>query len=314
MSVDVVNEFKKIKTGDVVFFLNRRGSAGYVGCRDCGNVEKCPNCKLSLTYHQDKNILSCHYCRFSEPMPAVCKSCKGVNVATHGAGTQLAEGLIKRIIAITLDTRPVIRMDGDENDLSKLKTDEDKIIICTQMAWPYLNWGKIKLFVFLDADAPLFIPEYKVVENFWQQIRDVQYRMSAGSGFFIQTGHPEHLVFTSLYDPDLFYAEQLAERRILGYPPYKYMLKLLTGNPKSDIVEKEAEAVKTGLVALTKGNSGIKILGPLETSPYYHNGQYWQVILAKISYENYKQSTKLLTSHVPDTWKIDPNPNSLLSE
>ena len=312
MSVDVLNEFKKNKTGDVVFFLNRRGTASYVGCADCGNILKCPHCKLSLTYHQDKNILSCHYCKFSEPMPSVCKNCRGVNVAAHGAGTQLAEELIKKITAKTGDSRPVIRIDSDENELAKLKTEEDKIIICTQLAWPYLVWNKIKLFVFLDADAPLFIPEYKIIENLWQQIRDVQYKLPSESGFFIQTGYPEHLVFKSLYDPDLFYSEQLAERRALGYPPFKYMLKLLAGNQKADIIEKEAEKIKTDLFHLTKGISGIKILGPLETSPYYYNGQYWQVILAKIGYENYKQNTKLLLSHVPENWKVDPNPNSLL--
>ena len=324
ISIDVLNEFKKNKTGDVVFFLNRRGTASYVGCADCGNVLKCQHCKLSLTYHQDKNILSCHYChrrggvpphggdKFSEPMPTVCKSCDGVNVATYGAGTQLAEELIKKITAKINDPRPVIRVDSDKNELAKLKTEEDKIIICTQLAWPHLLLNKIKLFVFLDADAPLFIPEYKIIENLWQQLRDVQYKLLPESAFLVQTGYPEHLVFKSLYDPDLFYSEQLAERRALGYPPFKYMLKLLAGNQKSVIIEKEAEKVKTDLLHLTKGISGIKILGPLETSPYYYGGQHWQVILAKISYENYKQNTKLLLSHVPENWKIDPNPNSLL--
>lgn len=313
VSVDVLNEFKKNKTGDVVFFLNRRGSAGYVGCRDCGNVLKCPHCKLSLTYHQNKNILSCHYCEFSEPMPVVCKNCNGVNVATHGAGTQLAEELIKKITVATNDPRPIIRIDSDENELAKLNPDKDQIIICTQLAWPYLAWKKIKLFVFLDADAPLFIPEYKIIENLWQQIRDVQYKLTEGSAFLIQTGYPEHLVFKSLYDPDLFYSEQLAERRVLGYPPYKFMLKLFAGNPKSAIIEGEAEKIKNNLLGLTKGLPGVKILGPLETSPYYHGGQYWQVILAKIGYENYKQNTKLIVANLPDNWKIDPNPNSLLS-
>lgn len=343
VSTDVLNELKKIKTGDVVFFLNRRGTAGYVGCRDCGNVLKCPNCKFSLTYHQNKNILNCHYCKFSEPMPVACKNCQGVNVATHGSGTQLAEELIKKITDKIADARPVIRIDGDESkELAKLSIEEakprteppsgsgtgGKIIICTQLAWPYLNWNKIKLFVFLDADTLLFIPEYKIIENLWQQIRDAQYKLPLESRFLIQTGHPEHLVFTSLYDPDLFYSEQLAERRILGYPPFKYMLKLLTGNQKSAILEKEAAKVLADLsgltpysslpkgdcTGLTKGNSGVKLLGPLETSPYYRNGQYWQVILAKIGYENYKQNTKLLLSKVPESWKIDPNPNTLLSE
>ena len=314
VSTDVLEELKRIKTGDIVFFLNRRGTASYVSCRDCGNVLKCPHCKLSLTYHQNKKILVCHYCKFSEPMPSVCKSCNGINIGTRGAGTQLAEELIKKITDKISDIRPVIRLDGDENDLTKLQNERSKIIICTQLAWPYLNWDKIKLFVFLDADAPLFIPEYKVIENLWQQLRDVQYKLPSGSNFLVQTEHPEHQVFKSLYSPDLFYSEQLAERRVLGYPPFKYMLKLLTSNPKSAILEKEAAKVHADLLNLTKDLPRVKILGPLETSPYYHGGQYWQVILAKIGYENYKQNTKLLVTNVPENWKIDPNPNSLLSE
>lgn len=312
MSTDALEELKKTKTGDVVFFLNRRGSASYVGCRDCGNVLQCPNCKLSLTYHQNKNTLNCHYCKFFEPMPTMCKVCNGVNVATHGAGTQLAEELIKKVAEKIADSRPIIRVDGDDNQLQKIKTKEDKIIICTQLAWAHLPWEKIRLFVFLDADTSLFIPEYKTIENLWQQLRDVQYKISPECGFFVQTQHPEHLVFKSLYEPQVFYSEQLAERRVLGYPPYKYMLKLLTGNQKSAIVENEAREMQTRLANLTKDDPEIKILGPLETSPYYHNGQYWQVILVKISYKNYKQTTKLLLAQVPENWKIDPNPNSLI--
>ncbi len=313
VSVDVLNELKKTKTGDVVFFLNRRGTAGYVGCQDCDNVLKCPSCKLSLTYHQNTNTLNCHFCKYSEPMPTICKKCQGVNVTTYGSGTQLAEELVKKITEKINDPRQIIRVDSDESSLDKLDTKEDKIIIATQLAWPYLKWDKIKLLVFLDADGALFIPEYKIIENLWQQLRDAQYKLSAGAGFFIQTSYPEHLVFKSLYSPNLFYSEQLAERRVLGYPPFKFMLKLMTGNQKAGILEKEAQKTKTDLLNLTKGNSGIKILGPLETSPYYHNGQYWQVILAKISYEHYKQSAKLLLKHVPEDWKVDPNPSSLIS-
>jgi len=90
------------------------------------------------------------------------------------------------------------------------------------------------------------------------------------------------------------------------------MLKLLLGDLKPNVVEAEAVKIHAKLSALTKAVSGVKILGPLETAPYYHNGQYWQVILAKIGYENYKQNTKLILANVPENWKIDPNPNSLL--
>ena len=312
MSIDLLKEFRDIKDGDVFFFLNRRGTAGYVGCRDCGNVLKCPVCQRSLTYHQDSQLLSCHYCQHSEPMPQVCQKCHGVNVAMYGAGTQLAEELIKKILPPD-DKRVIIRIDSDENDLTKLDTERAKIIIGTQLAWPRINWQKIKLFAFLDADAPLFIPEYKIIENLWQQLRDAQFNLPDTAKFIIQTGHPDHLVFQSLFNPENFYAQQLAERQALGYPPFKFLLKLFHGQANPDATKKEAEKLAQNLSALTKNSQNIIISGPLETSPHQRAGQYWQVILAKIKYATYKQSVKFLLAHTPENWKADPNPNSILS-
>ena len=245
-------------------------------------------------------------------MPLICKNCQGPNVFTCGAGTQLAEDLIKKIAKKLDDRRPIIRIDSDQNDLLELKKDQDKIIVCTNLAWSKLEWHKIKLFVFLDPDAALFIPEYKIMENLWQNLRHAQYQISSGSAILIQTRYPEHLVFKSLYRPDNFYAEQLAERRIFGYPPFKYLLKPLTSSQKSAIVERDAAETHSKLTSLTKGLLGVKILDPLQTIPYFLHGQYYQVILAKINYENYKQTTKLLSKNLPENWKTDPNPNSLL--
>lgn len=311
MSADLVNEFKQVKSGDIFFFLNRRGSASYVGCRDCGNVNKCPNCHFALNYHQDTNVLKCHYCGYTEPMVTTCKVCHGVNMAILGVGTQLAETNIRRLLGSN-NTRTVIRIDSDENDLEKLKIPGDKIIIGTQMAWPHIDWSRIKLLVFLDADTSLFIPEYKIAENLWQMLRDAQYNLPNDAKFIIQTNHPDHLVFRSLFKPEIFYQEQMKERKVLGYPPYKFLLKLFLGSPKMDIAEKEASRISAKLLGLTKGKNDIIILGPLEMAPYFYNGQYWQVILAKINYETYKQSTKLLLSNLPNNWKADPNPNSIL--
>jgi primosomal protein N' (replication factor Y) len=282
-----------------------------VGCRDCGNVLKCPNCQLALTYHQDTNQLSCHYCHHRETMPLECAKCHGTNVNMYGAGTQLAEDLIKKITA-PHDQRQIIRIDSDENDLKKLEKEGDKIIIGTQLAWAHINWSKIKLLAFLDADSSLFIPEYKIVENLWQQIRDAQFNLPLDASLVAQTSHPEHLVFSSLFDPDSFYTQQLAERRVLGYPPFKFLVKMMSGHSQEQVVITETQQVIKQLADLTKNSSEITILGPWETSPYRYNGQYWQVLLAKITYENYKKNTKLLLSKTPDNWKVDPNPNSIL--
>ena len=311
ISLGLLQEFQNIKDGDIFFFLNRRGTAGYVGCRDCGNVLKCPSCHRTLTYHQNSSLLVCHYCKHTEPMPTVCKNCNGVNVAMYGAGTQLAEELIKKIMRPD-DRRAVIRIDSDENDLAKLNTSESKIIIGTQLAWPRINWQKIKLLAFLDADAPLFIPEYKIIENLWRQLRDAQFNLPPTAKFFIQTEHPEHLVFQSLFNPKNFYDQQLAERQALGYPPFKFLLKLFHGESSPDAAKKEAVKLASQLSALTKNNPDIIITGPLETSPARHAGQYWQVILAKIKYATYKQSIRFLLAQMPENWKADPNPNSIL--
>lgn len=312
LSYDLLEEYKKIKSGDVFFFINRRGSLSYVGCHDCGNVLKCPTCKLSLTFHQGTNTLACHYCNYSEIMPLQCKKCQGTNVNMYGAGTQLAEDLVKKITD-KADRRAIIRIDGDEIDLKKLDQPGDKIIIGTQLAWTRLDWSKIKLFAFLDADSSLFIPEYKISENLWQQLRDAQFNLANDCELVIQTSHPEHLVFSSLFEPETFYSQQLEERRMLGYPPFKFLVKIVGGNIKEDVLHAETRKICAQLAELTKNNPDITIMGPWDASPLRHNGQYWQVILAKIKYDNYKKNTKLLVSKLPDSWKIDPNPNSILS-
>lgn len=311
ISTRLVEEFKNIKSGDIFFYLNRRGSSSYVGCRDCGNVYKCPNCHITLNYHQDQNLLKCHYCGHSEPMRSSCPNCHGVNVTMFGVGTQQAETAIRRMLGAS-NGRKVVRIDSDVNDLENLNTPEDKIIVGTQLAWSYLDWSKIKLFAFLDADTSLFIPEYKVVENLFQLLRDAQYNLQDGAKLIIQTNHPDHLVFNSLFKPENFYAEQLKERQLLGYPPFKFLLKLFYGNHKQELAEREGQRMANLLTALTKSQKDIKIAGPLQTSPYYYGGQYWQVILAKIGYQSYKQNTKLLLSKLPPNWKVDPNPNSIL--
>ena len=310
LSNALVDEFKTI-SGDVFFFLNRRGSSSYVGCRDCGNVIKCPKCNRSMNFHEDANRVVCHFDKYFEPMIESCKKCNGINMAMFGAGTQLVETTIHRLLG-SANKKLIIRIDSDQNDIEKLNTTEDKIIIGTQLAWPRLDWKKIKLMAFVDADSSLFIPEYKIAENLWWQVRDAQYNLQNGAKIIIQTANPDHIIFKSLFNPESFYNEQLNERRALGYPPFKFIVKLLYGNSSREMAERESEKLAADLTALTKIHQDITISGPLQTAPYFYGGQFWQVILAKIKYESYKQSTKLLLTKVPKTWKVDPNPNSIL--
>jgi primosomal protein N' (replication factor Y) len=315
MSEELTDALKQTN-GNAFIFLNRLGSSSYVGCRDCGNVLKCPNCDISLTFYQDSNSIVCHYCKYSRPMITSCRQCKGVNMVMYGVGTQLAENEIKKIFG---KQKNVIRVDSDVKNsfitsppLAETISTSSIIIIGTKLAWPLVDWSKLKLMVFLDADTSLFIPEYKVSEYLWYLLRDAQFRLNEQGRILVQTNHPEHIVFQSLANPNNFYQAELKERRLVEYPPFRFLLKLSYSHFKREIAEKEAHQIYNLLTAITKNNLNIKLAGPLETTPYFYGGRYSLVILAKIKYDNYKKNTKLLLSKLPDNWKVDPNPNNIL--
>ncbi|MFA5174861.1 MAG: primosomal protein N' [Patescibacteria group bacterium] len=312
VGLSLVEEILKIKNGDVFIYLNRRGAASYVGCRDCGTVLRCQNCQRPLTFHEDKNSLECHFCGNKRQMITRCENCRGVNMAMFGVGTQMAEKEMRKITA-GKNERKVVRVDYDSYDITKLNGDENKIIVGTQMAWPHLNWQRIKLLVFLDADTPLFVPEYRITEDLWQILRSAQYNLPEDAKIVAQTSHPEHYIFESLSNPKNFYLQELTQRKMFAYPPYKFLWRACFGHPSQEIAEKESTRVYSSLLPLTKNDFDIKISSPLRMYPYFHDGRYWQVILAKINYKNYKQAAKLLASRLPPDWKTDPNPNTLLT-
>lgn len=316
ISDELAEQIKRCETGDIFFFLNRRGSANYVGCRDCGNVLRCRSCHNLLTFHQDKNSLNCHYCQTAQPLAKNCDNCQGVNMIMRGVGTQLAESEIRKLLG-GQNTKLIMRIDSDleinESLLDQLQSNQDKIIIGTQLVWPQLAWSRIKLLVFLDADTSLFVPEYKVNETLWYWLRAASYRLKPDVKFLLQTSHPDHPTFTCLSQPIKFYEQELSERRLFGYPPYKFLLKLFFGQQNQIEAEKEAIQIMTSLKKLTKTKPSIKLTGPFEAVPYFYQGRYWRILLAKINYSSYKRDAKFLLAKLPAGWKVDPNPNNILS-
>jgi len=301
----------KIQTKDIFLFLNQRGSTTYVACRDCGEVERCPTCQYPLTYHHQGQTLRCHYCHYQRTLSASCPKCRGTNIVMRGAGTQKLEAEVKKII--NSEKIKVVRIDSDQPETADLDLPLPKIIIGTELAWSKINWKKLEWAAFIDADTSLFIPEYKISDELWQAIHDARYKLPPESKLIIQTAHPEHPVFQSLIKPEKFYEVELAQRQALGYPPFNFLLKIFCGFAAAATATNEAKKMRDLLVRLTKNNPDIKISPPLEMSPFYHKNRYWQTILIKINYRNYKQPTKLIVSLLPAPWKADPNPNTILS-
>jgi len=310
ISEDLLAEMKRFKDGDVFLFINRRGAANHVFCRDCGFIYKCQTCRLPLTYYDREKKLRCHFCKTNEAGPTVCRGCGGVNLAFAGPGTA---GVIDELNRLDLNNQYDIQRLDSESGQPTAETKKQKIIVGTEFAWARLDWKKIKIAAFLDADLPLFAPEYKAAENLWQALRSASYLTPDGTKIFVQTSDLEHSVYRGLSRPEIFYQEQWRERKTFGYPPFRYMLKLFAGFPSPAMATAEAEKTRARVLALTAGLKDVKIGNPLEARPQLFRQLYWRIILIKIGLENYKKNIKQILGGLPENWKADPNPNDLLT-
>ena len=296
--------------GDVFIFCNRKGTSAYAACRDCGKPVICSNCRRNLTYHEKERKFICHICKNTEQLKERCGSCGGTNLLFLGLGTDGLEKELKKIFPE--EKRRIIRIDK-EADLAVSRTkDEAIIMIGTQFAWPQVEWERLGAMIFFDPDTSLFSPEYLSSEELFQLIKDACFRLPEDAKLILQTRNPEHTVFRGLSDPDNFYAEQLAERKLFGYPPYKYLLKLFYPAPSPTTGKQAAAAFYRSLEQLTKKAPDIKITGPFELFPAFSKGMYWQAIIVKIGFENYKKRIKEIMSVTPEGWKSDPGPIHLL--
>ncbi|PIT88770.1 MAG: primosomal protein N' [Candidatus Magasanikbacteria bacterium CG10_big_fil_rev_8_21_14_0_10_36_32] len=309
---DLLNDIKNTIDGDIFLFINRRGDAGFVFCRDCGFVFKCVQCQRPLTYYKNEETIRCHYCRTTQKMPERCDKCDNVTLVHMGTGTAGIETALKK--NIDLKKFKIMRIDSASETPNELYNNkQQKIIVGTEYAWGRIDWSQIKLMAILDADMSLIVPEYKAPEYLWQGLRTAEYRLPADSKIYIQTNYPEHPVFQALYQPEKFYQEQLKERRLFKYPPYNFLLKIFYGNTSETAAATAGQKVLSLLQHLTKDQNQIKISCSLESTPRFFRRQYWRIILIKIGYEQYKKNVKLIIKNLPDDWKVDPNPNSLLS-
>jgi primosomal protein N' (replication factor Y) len=298
------------KNESVYVFLNSRGSFKQVACADCSYVFACEICKLSLSYHQISKKLFCHHCQKDYVLPAVCPSCTGAEFKMFGIGTQNLEADIKRIIPSNYQ---LLRIDKDMDLANSLKPDQPFVVIGTQFAWEKISWEKIKLMIWVNADAAFYIPEYKTTENLWYQLRDSSYRLLPGSKLVIQTSRPQHYVFQSLQFPIDFYKKELGFRIKYDYPPYVFLVKISIADISNQKSSLEADKTFNILSKLTKNDPSIKINSPINASPQFYKNKYWRVIVVKISPIKGWDSIMNITRSIPSNCKVDLNPENLLT-
>ena len=261
------------KKEQIMLFLNRRGYAGFVSCRACGYVVKCPHCDVSLSAHRGGKLV-CHYCGHEEPQVSRCPSCGSPYIGGFKAGTQQIEELVMRqfpgarVLRMDMDTTRT--KDGHEKILEAFASEEADILIGTQMIVKGHDFPNVTLVGILAADMSLYSNDYRAGERTFQLLTQAAGRAGRGKGggeVVIQTYSPEHysIEMAALQDYEGFYEAEMAYRRLMGYPPVEQLLAVLMTGEQEELLETAAKYLKEFALRIDR-NRRLKIIGP--ASPY----------------------------------------------
>jgi primosomal protein N' (replication factor Y) len=309
-----------LKRGEqAILFLNRRGTATYVFCRDCGHVLKCPRCDTPLTYHVSSGEkLLCHRCGYQRQMPKRCPECNGVNIRAYGLGSEKVEAEVQSLFpnARTLrwDWETTRQKESHEIILSHFAAGRADVLIGTQMLAKGLDLPRVTLVGIVLADVGLFLPDPFAGERVFQLLTQVAGRAgrsSLGGRVVLQTFAPEHYVIqaAALHDVKGFYEHELDQRKRLGYPPFSRLVRLEYRN--GDPVKAEAEARKLAAKLQRQMDAEksklLPMIGPVPCFFSKLGGDYrWQIILRG------SDPASFLRGRLPDHWRVEVEPVSLL--
>ena len=279
---------KSLTLGEqVILFQNRRGYSPLLECLTCGHVPQCQQCDVSLTYHQHKNQLRCHYCGYSIAKPTNCHACSSVNLTTKGFGT---EQIQQELVAL-FPSHKIGRMDQDttrgkfgfEKIIDSFKNREIDILVGTQMLGKGLDFDNVTLVGIMNADNLLYHPDFRAYERSFQMMAQVSGRSGRSEKqgkVIIQTFTPLHNTIQQVTrnDYESMFKEQLLEREIYKYPPYYKLIKLT-------LKHRDYEKLKEGsmwLYQVMQQSLPMPVLGPEEPAISRIRNEYIRTIMVKI--------------------------------
>lgn len=276
------------KHEQIMLFLNKRGVVGFISCRSCGKVMKCPHCDVSLTEHADGRLM-CHYCGYTTPKITVCPSCGSRYVSGFRAGTEGVEAQVKktfpqaRVLRMDMDTTR--GKDGHEKILSEFANGNADILIGTQMIVKGHDFPNVTLMGVLAADMSLYSSDYRASERTFQLLTQAAGRAGRAEksgNVVIQTYTPEHFSIVSAANQDYnaFYEQEIAYRKLCGYPPVDNLMKIMLSSPDEILLTKSAAWVK----AFVDNNcmvEGLMCIGPADAPIYKIKDVYSKIIYVK---------------------------------
>ena len=260
------------KKQQTILFINRRGYAGFIACRSCGHVAKCPHCDVSMTSHRGGKLV-CHYCGYEEKEYTVCPECGSKHIGGFRAGTQQIEELVKqefpqaRVLRMDMDTTK--EKDGHEKILETFANEEADILIGTQMIVKGHDFPNVTLVGILAADLSLYADDYRAGERTFQLLTQAAGRAGRGrekGEVVIQTYSPDHYAIQTAANQDYgaFYEEEIAYRELMGYPPAEELMAVLVAGEDEQLLETACSYLKNYAERVNRNQASI--VGP--ASPY----------------------------------------------
>lgn len=300
----------------VILFQNRRGYSPIMECLTCGNVPQCQQCDVSLTYHQHKNQLRCHYCGYAMAKPTQCHSCSSIDLATKGFGTEQIEQELQTIFP----NAKIGRMDQDttrgkygfEKIIDSFKNQEIEILVGTQMLAKGLDFNNVSLVGIMNADTMLYHPDFRAFERSFQMMTQVAGRSGRSEKrgkVVIQTYNPNHNTIQQVVHNDYvgMYKEQLYDRQIYKYPPYFKIIKLT-------LKQRDFDKLKEGamwLYQVMSQNLNMPVLGPEEPPISRIRNEYIRTILIKIPQNVPIANTKKTIQKILNSFEAVPQYRSI---
>ena len=276
------------KKEQVIIFQNRRGYSPMVSCEDCGWVPKCVNCAVSLTYHQYRHAVVCHYCGYKESMPSHCPSCTSTRLKTVGYGTEKLEEELNlhfpeaNIQRMDLDTTR--SKTGYETIIDRFEKGETNILVGTQMVTKGLDFAHVSLVGVFNADRMIHFPDFRSYERAYQLITQVSGRAGRSDKpgtVVIQTSSPDHPLLNTITKNSYeeFYNDQITDRYQHHYPPFTRLIEITVKHTD----KKVCQATATLLCDVLRSRlQAVSILGPGEPMISKIRNQFLLSILIKI--------------------------------
>ena len=303
--IDAIGEAVARKE-QVILFLNRRGFASFMRCRDCGYIPKCELCDVSMTYHKVENSLKCHYCGTTKAPMHTCPKCGSTNVKEGRVGT---EKIVEELKSIFPDVR-CLRMDNDTTKgkdayfkiLDQFSKGEADILVGTQMIAKGHDFPNVTLVGIMEADAALFMSDYRASERTYQLVTQVAGRAGRAEKkgrVILQAFWPSHYVFkfAKSYDYAGFFGTENNRRLVTGFPPYKQLVRIMISSTDRDDGRNSAKEIYLAIRDLQKTYGKFPALSLMEAPLKKLSGQYRFQAVMRLENVNAQEIIK-------DTYKI----------